>query len=218
MKIIYPEIPLDNVRGVLIDLDHTLYDFMTAEEYALKKCHAKHCQDFGHLEWQEFISSFYMARMSITLRLAPQVAARSRYIAFQLWLEENKIPNAHILAADYEDTYWDNFIEHITLAPDAKKFLASVRLQNIPITVVTNMQPRIQLKKLQKLGIAEQIDFMVTSAEAGAEKPSPHPFRLALEKMRLEVKDVIMVGDNPDHDIVGAEALGIKSYLVKTEI
>ncbi len=218
MKIIYPEISLDNVRGVLIDLDHTLYDFMTAEEYALKKCHQKHCQDFGPLEWEEFISRFYMARMSTTLRLAPQAAARSRYLAFQLWLEESKIPNAHILAADYEDAYWDTFMKHITIAPDAKKFLDSVTAQNIPITVVTNMQPRIQLMKLQKLGIAEQIDFMVTSEEAGAEKPSPHPFRLALEKMHLEAKDVIMVGDNPEHDIVGAQSLGIKSYLVKTEI
>ncbi len=218
MKIIYPEIPLDNVLGVLIDLDHTLYDFMTAEEYALKKCHEKHCQDFQQLQWQEFISRFYMARMSITLRLAPQAAARSRYLAFQLWLEENKIPNAHILAADYEDTYWDNFMQYVTLAPDAKNFLETVKTKNILITVVTNMQPRIQLAKLQKLGIADQINFMVTSEEAGAEKPSPHPFRLALEKMRLEAKDVIMVGDNPEHDIVGAEALGIKAYLVKVDI
>ncbi len=218
MKIIYPEIPLDNVRGVLIDLDHTLYDFTTAETYALKKCHEKHCKDFQQLEWQEFISRFYMARMSITLRLAPQTAARSRYLAFQLWLEENKIAGAHILAADYEDTYWDSFMQYVTLAPDAEKFLKAVRAQNIPITVVTNMQPRIQLAKLQKMGIAEQIDFMVTSEEAGAEKPSPYPFRLALEKMQLKAKDVIMVGDNPDHDIVGAEALGIKSYLVKAEI
>ncbi|MCH9843888.1 MAG: HAD family hydrolase [Alphaproteobacteria bacterium] len=215
MKIIYPEIPLDNVRGVLIDLDHTLYDFTTAEENALKKCHEKHCKDFQPLEWQEFISRFYMARMSITLRLAPQAAARSRYLAFQLWLEENKIPNAHILAADYEDAYWDVFMQHVSLAPDAEKFINSVKAKKIPITVVTNMQPRIQLAKLQIMGIAEQIDFMVTSEEAGAEKPSPHPFRLALEKMHLEAKDVIMVGDNHEHDIVGAEALGIKSYLVK---
>ncbi|MCH9853732.1 MAG: HAD family hydrolase [Alphaproteobacteria bacterium] len=217
MKIIYPEIPLDNVLGILIDLDHTLYDFMTAEEHALKKCHEKHCQDFQPLEWQEFLSRFYMARMSNTLRLAPQAAARSRYLAFQLWLEETNIPNAHILAADYEDTYWDNFMQYVTLAPDAEKFLEAVQAQNIPITVVTNMQPRIQLAKLQKMGIAEQIDFMVTSEEAGAEKPSPHPFRLALEKMQLEAKDVIMVGDNSEHDIKGAEALGIKSYLVKVK-
>ena len=40
-------------------------------------------------------------------------------------------------------------------------------------------------------------------------------FQKALEKLNLKANQVIMIGDSISKDIVGAEALGIKSFLVK---
>ncbi len=217
MPIKFPQISLKNVHGILIDLDNTIYDFINAEEHALKACHLAYCKDFEKIKWQEFLSQYYMTRMAINLRLAPQAACRSRFLAFQHWLETHDVEHAHIYARNYEQLYWQVFLDNIKIAVDADKFITKVIKQSLPIAVVTNMQPQIQLAKLEKLGIAEKIDFLVTSEEAGAEKPSPFPFKLALEKMQLTPEHVIMVGDNPKHDILGAEALGIKSYLVKAD-
>lgn len=47
-------------------------------------------------------------------------------------------------------------------------------------------------------------------------KPSVSFFDMALQSMGLSKKEVVMIGDDIDGDIGGAQNLGIKAYLVKT--
>jgi len=79
---------------------------------------------------------------------------------------------------------------------------------------VTDLTAQIQLQKWQKLGLQRYIDFLVSSEEAGVEKPSPYIFELALDKLQLKAHEVIMIGDNANKDIAGANALQIKAYQV----
>ena len=73
------------------------------------------------------------------------------------------------------------------------------------------MQATFQVEKLKKLNLSKYIDFLVTSEEAGAEKPDKKIFNLALQKMKLSKSKVIMIGDNIKKDIKGAESIGIKA-------
>ena len=52
---------------------------------------------------------------------------------------------------------------------------------------------------------------MVSSEEAGKEKPHSYPFLLSLYKLKLEKEEVLMIGDNFKKDILGAYNIGIKS-------
>ena len=61
------------------------------------------------------------------------------------------------------------------------------------------------------------VDFIVTNDELGVDKPHPSLFQRGLEKLGISAKEAIMVGDNPENDIKGAQALGIRSYLVETD-
>ncbi len=47
-------------------------------------------------------------------------------------------------------------------------------------------------------------------------KPSPEFFRQALHSMGLSAEEVIMVGDDIESDIAGAQAAGIRAVLVRT--
>jgi NagD protein len=49
-------------------------------------------------------------------------------------------------------------------------------------------------------------------------KPSPIMFRMALKKARCKTKDAVMIGDQLDTDIVGANRVGIASVLVRTGV
>jgi len=49
-------------------------------------------------------------------------------------------------------------------------------------------------------------------------KPSPLMFEIALEKARCERKDAVMIGDQVETDIEGAERAGIDSILVLTGV
>ena len=47
-------------------------------------------------------------------------------------------------------------------------------------------------------------------------KPEKTFFRLALEELGLEAHEVAMVGDDPESDVAGARAAGLKGFQVKT--
>jgi putative hydrolase of the HAD superfamily len=66
------------------------------------------------------------------------------------------------------------------------------------------------------LGLGDSLDAVFSSAVTGYEKPHPEAFRLALRALG-EPGTVWMVGDNPQADVAGAEALGIPAVLVARE-
>jgi len=47
-------------------------------------------------------------------------------------------------------------------------------------------------------------------------KPSPHFFSLALDDLKMSPENVVMIGDDIESDILGAQRMGIRSVLVKT--
>ena len=63
---------------------------------------------------------------------------------------------------------------------------------------------------IQKLiGHGYQFDVILTSEEAGCYKPDRRIFEIMCEKMNLPPKKLLMVGDSPEADIVGAHHAGI---------
>jgi len=65
-----------------------------------------------------------------------------------------------------------------------------------------------------KLGLEPYLDFVVTSEEAGADKPKPAIFLAALERAGVGASEAIHIGDQYDLDVVGARAIGITPILI----
>ncbi len=65
------------------------------------------------------------------------------------------------------------------------------------------------------LGLSSHIDFCITSASIGYEKPNPEAFRIALS-MAGSPTTVWIIGDNLTADVRGAEALGLPAILVRS--
>jgi putative hydrolase of the HAD superfamily len=107
----------------------------------------------------------------------------------------------------YND-YWESFIENIKLFEGVIDFLMNCREKEIKVALVTDLTADVQLKKVARLGLSGYIDALVTSEEAGAEKPDLSIFRLALKKIELAPEDVWVIGDNIEKDIVGGNLLG----------
>lgn len=203
------------IKAVLIDLDGTLYNYEEAHQNALQLCNLSFLKDFpGALSAEEFYVKYREKRKNVALKLAPSGACRSRFLAFQELFEEIKIPQAFNKALKYEALYWDSLIDHMKLDKEAESFLNRCKEKNIRIAVVTDMQPHFQVQKLQKLKIDHLIDYLVTSEETGKEKPNSEIFLLAIAKLDLSINNVIMIGDDLEKDIKGAENLGIKAYQV----
>jgi len=66
----------------------------------------------------------------------------------------------------------------------------------------------------RKLGLEPYLDFVVTSEEAGADKPNPPIFQAALRQARVDASEAIHVGDQYKIDVVGARGVGINPILI----
>ena len=103
----------------------------------------------------------------------------------------------------------------MTLRKDISDFLIESKNNGLSICAITDMQTNFQILKLQKLGMDQVIDVLVTSEEVGVEKPHPKIFNVALHKLNLKANEVIMIGDSPDKEIEGAGNIGIRAYLLE---
>ena len=75
----------------------------------------------------------------------------------------------------------------------------------------TNMTLDWQLVKLEKLGLLPFFSFVVSSEEAGVEKPHPGLFALCAEKAGVSPEECLLVGDSLKGDVLGAENAGMRA-------
>ena len=83
----------------------------------------------------------------------------------------------------------------------------------IRLAVVSNFDSRLP-SLLEGLGLAAWIGPVVVSSSAGAAKPSPQPFQVALEELGMTAERVWHVGDSPE-DEAGARAAGLRCLIVR---
>lgn len=81
------------------------------------------------------------------------------------------------------------------------------------IGIISNWDGRLSAL-LAGLGISEMVDTIVSSAEVGLHKPDPRIFSLACERLDVEPRESVHVGDHHYADIVGASAAGMAPVLI----
>ncbi|HYC81128.1 MAG TPA: HAD-IA family hydrolase [Solirubrobacterales bacterium] len=97
--------------------------------------------------------------------------------------------------------------------PDVPAWLGVLRAAGLKLAVVSNWDVSLD-EVLERVGIAEFLDCVVTSAAVRAAKPDPAPFERALECLGLAPGEAVHLGDSPDLDLPGAAAAGIEAVLI----
>lgn len=67
---------------------------------------------------------------------------------------------------------------------------------------------------LEKLGLYDRLDVIMTSRHAGATKPSPAIFKAALKEAGIAAAKSIFVGDQYDIDVAGSREAGMTPVLI----
>lgn len=205
-----------NFKGVLLDLDNTFYAYEPCHEHALLSVFKLLKQKKLESDYDAFLTKYKKAQKTIKKTTCNQAASHNRVLYFQIYLEAQEIFSPPLILELYE-TYWDNFLKKMTLFPYFRDFLKKIKANDIKVGIVTDLTAHIQNRKLIALDIFKDIDFLVSSEEAGVEKPTPTIFKLALEKLALDKEEVIFIGDNFTKDIEGANAIGIRPYWFSPE-
>jgi putative hydrolase of the HAD superfamily len=97
------------------------------------------------------------------------------------------------------------------LARDTHALLESLRERGLKLGLVSNaFDPGWLLHRdLERMGIADRLDFAVFSSEVGKRKPHPEIFERALGALDVEPTRALFVGDRLYEDVRGAAELGM---------
>jgi putative hydrolase of the HAD superfamily len=99
---------------------------------------------------------------------------------------------------------------------DARPALLAARRRGLTVVVASNWDVSLH-GVLERVGLAELLDGIVTSAEAGARKPAPAVFERALALAGARAGDAVHVGDSLEEDVAGARAAGIEPVFLSRD-
>ena len=203
------------IKVVVFDLDDTLYDASSCYEKGTKQL-ALYVQNTFGIQEAEFEAKFWQAKEKVKSRLENVAASHNRLLYCQNFLEMiDKC--APMYAIEMYDVYWDTVLKEMKLYSYVMPLFRMLRKKDIKIAVLSDLTAHIQHRKIRSLGIESYIDVLVTSEEAGEEKPSQRMFELVMEKTGFSANEMLMIGDNKERDIQGAKALGIEAILYQND-
>jgi len=107
---------------------------------------------------------------------------------------------------------WGRYLEVDTLDT-----LRALREQGLKLGVVSNTYQRgpVLLAQLAQSGALPYIDVTVFSSEEGLRKPHPSLFQKPLAELGVVPEEAVFVGDSPEADVRGAQAVGMRAVLTR---
>jgi putative hydrolase of the HAD superfamily len=194
------------IKAIIFDLDNTLVDFMTMKDRAIDA--AVHAMVDSGLEMtqaqaKEKINAIYK-REGIEYQ---QVF--DEFLKLEYGTIDNKIISAGIVA--YRTA------REAALKPYPKVFPTLIELirMGIKLAIVSDAPSNEAWLRLSYLNFHHLFDVIITYDESREKKPSPAPFNLALDKLKLSPKECLMIGDWAERDVVGAKAVGMKTVFAR---
>jgi putative hydrolase of the HAD superfamily len=178
---------IDRHTVVVFDLDDTLYD-----EREFVRSGLEHVQEHLRSAWNVALDESLFAVYCGGERDPIGAACKRHGLPADLKTELVSLLRAHA--------------PRIALTEGARLLLAELRSRAVPIAVVTDGRSITQRRKLEALGIAQQLACIVVSEEIGSCKPDQRNFLRIAETVRGN--RYIYIGDNPLKDVTGARALG----------
>lgn len=203
------------IKAVIFDLDDTLYAYEPLDVEAGIRVRNYACEKLGITE-QQYEEAYRFGRSETKRQLGDVGASHNRMLYFQKTLEYLGVNPMPASLRMYE-TYWGTFIEKMELRDGAREFLNHMRERGITVMICTDLTAHIQHRKIEALGIAGDISYLVTSEEAGCEKPASKIFALCLDKLKLPAEEVCCIGDSPEKDVEGAKAAGMQALLFRPD-
>lgn len=195
---------------LFIDLDNTLYDFSGNSREAYCAVYAL----LGYGRWFDSFEHYFTIYEGYNQ---------------QLWAlyAEGKITKEHLNAERYAHPlrvagvpdadavgarFWAEAMQRLPLGrrlmPYAREALEYLR-PRYRLYILSNGFTELQARKMQSAGIDHYFDGVVLSEDIGVNKPDPAIFEHALWVAGVSKAETLMIGDNFEVDIEGAQQVGI---------
>ncbi len=203
------------IKAVVFDLDNTIYDYEVCNK-AAELALFDHLKELFSLERDVATDLLILAKKQVKARLENTASSHNRMLYMQAICEMlGKAPGEYAL--DLYNTYWNVFLDNIQIYPEIRLLLQELKSRGLTLVLLTDLTAHIQFRKIQKLGVGECFDYVITSEEAGIEKPDQKMFSLVQIKTGVQRDEILMIGDDPIKDFRGALDYGYHAILFKND-
>ncbi|MEQ4717062.1 HAD family hydrolase [Nonomuraea sp. B19D2] len=200
---------LPGIKGVLFDLDGTLFDHRGAADAAIVAWVSAHSP--GHprlaevaLLWAGLEGPYLAMWQAGECSVEEQRRRRLRALC-----QELAVPEPGDLDAAYAD-FAERYRQQWTAFHDAARAVAE--LAGLALGVLTNGAQRMQEAKVRAIGLAGRVGPVLTGEVLGGHfKPSPAAYTGAAAALGLAPEEVLLVGDDVGNDVTGPAATGMRS-------
>ena len=188
------------IKGVLFDLDDTLYDSSSFADQARREA-IKMMIDAGLNATEE--EAYNILQRIIKQKGSNYNRHLDDLVKAIMGHYEPKIITMGII------TYHNVKFALLRPYPDTIKTLIALKKMGLKLGVITDGITIKQWEKLIRLGIVDFFDEVVTSEEFGLGKPNVEFFEYGIKKMGLNPDEAVYVGDRIDRDIIPANKVGM---------
>lgn len=200
-----------SVTDIYFDLDHTLWDFDANSNQAFATLLAAapfqvELADF--LKVYEPINAGYWSRY----RMGEIDHDTLRYGRFESTLQALEIGYQPQWITEFAHGYLEELPKHNLLIEGADQLLRVLNPQ-FALHIITNGFTKVQLRKLEASGIASFFTTVTDSESAGYKKPQAEIFLSAMQKNNVLPSKALMVGDDLEADVRGAQKAGMHAVL-----
>ena len=201
-------------RGILLDLDDTLYgNYVACNEAGERAACAFLSAELGE-PLDALFTAYVKSREEVHARLGGTASGHSRFLYLKGCIERITDQSHIILCRQAEHLFWQQFLHTMVPRHGLASFFDKATNLACRIAIVSDLTVHTQAMKLEELGVVSYVDVLITSEETGHDKPHHTVFELALGRLRLRPEDAVMIGDSYEKDICGARVLGIRGILM----
>jgi len=194
------------IKAIIFDLDNTLLDFVKMKQFAVKAAITAMIEAGLNVDEEKAYKDIFDLYVS---KGWENQQVFDDYLNQTVGNVSNKILAAGIVS------YRRAREATLLVYPNVNKTLIELIKMGIQLSVVSDAPSREAWMRLYYLNLHHVFDPVLTFDDTGVRKPSPKPFEMALEIMKSTPDQVLMIGDWPERDVVGAKQIGIKTIFAR---
>ncbi|MBU2711010.1 pyrimidine 5'-nucleotidase [Zooshikella harenae] len=193
---------MKHYEWILFDADETLFHFDAFG--GLQRMFAQFNVEFSTDDYQAYQD--VNKPLWVDYQNGDITAQQLQHQRFATWSDKLKVS-----AKDLNSAFLSAMAD-ICKPLEGANSLVSALYGKVKLGIITNGFSELQQIRLERLGLREYFDILVISEQVGFAKPHQAIFEHALSVMgQPERNKVLMVGDNPDTDILGGINAGFET-------
>jgi len=203
-----------SIDSMVFDLDGTLVDHRSASSSAIKTwisatgASTDAALALGVTEWARLEHLHFSRYLAGEISFLDQ--RRSRMSEFLAFLGRGSSHQLDDLFDSYAELYEAAWVAFDDVIPA----LSVLRDLGYRVCIFSNGERAQQERKLERTGLGDHIDGLITSSDLGMSKPEPAAFSAAWTALGLRMDRSCYVGDNLDVDVRAAAAAGIRGVWI----